>query len=334
MTSPLFDFVIHTAGHLQSSSLGITSCAFKYSTYSCPEHQPTATFSLSIQYFPHCGLLTGTMSTPTSGGTFPFLAFPPELRNTVYRFCSPQSTRFVVGGSKCMRAPEEEGDCQTIAGIEHETTTSSEQNADPVGPTTSAHTDLRSSLPQLLRTCRQIHNEAKALLYNNNCFQIHFREGLQAIPPESRKEIRHMVLSLFYINPYFHDPEHEAGRYIETWAELLSGLSSLQLIVADSFPGRNLDEWEKVLKMHLEFIDQHIPPHVKVEVDTDGDESTRQLVNDNISNLCTFEQLVARNEFFERGMFAWIDPDFDLDLDWDDRIDSDGPDYYLYYQFY
>lgn len=143
-----------------------------------------------------------------------------------------------------------------------------------------------------------------------------------------------MVLSLFYNNPYFHDPEHEAGRYIETWAEVLNGLSSLQLVVANSFPGRTLNEWEKVLKMHLEFIDQHIPPHVKVEVDTDGDESTRQLVNDNISNLCTFDQLVAGDQFFERGMSAPIHRVFDLDLDLDDLIDSDDPDYYLYYQFY
>ncbi|RBR09330.1 uncharacterized protein FIESC28_09938 [Fusarium coffeatum] len=233
--------------------------------------------------------------------------------------------RFILCGSSCKRAPDEEGDIQTIADIEHETTTSSEQNADSVGPITSAHTDLRSSLPQLLRTSRQIHNEARALLYNNNCVHVHFGEELRIVLPKYRKEIRHMVINLYYTNPFLHEPEHEEGRYLEAWPELLSGLCSLQLIVS-CLSWYNPDEWAEVMKMHLEFIDLHIPPQVKVEVDTDGDESTRQLVNDNISNLCTFERLAAGDEFFKRGVFARSDRDYDLDLDLDERSSEDDDD--------
>ncbi|KAH7183389.1 uncharacterized protein B0J16DRAFT_322123 [Fusarium flagelliforme] len=173
------------------------------------------------------------MSTPSSGGTFPFLAFPPELRNRIYRFCSPQNTCFIIGGGSCMRAPDEEGDIQAIS--------------------------------------------------------------------ESRKEIRHMVLFLDWDNLHFCLPRQE-DRYIETWAELLSGLSTLHLIVGPSpRPGCYPNGWPELLKKHLEFIDQHIPPHLEVVVDTDGEESTNQLVDETISNHCTFEQLAAGDGVFKRG---------------------------------
>ncbi|KAJ4138554.1 hypothetical protein NW768_002397 [Fusarium equiseti] len=216
---------------------------------------------------------------------------------------------------------------QTIAGLEHETGTSSEQNPGPEAPVMSTHTDHQSALPQLLRTCRQIQNEAKSLLYNNNYFQIDFGKQLQMFRPESRREIRHMVLGLDWSYLFYRLPR-EYGRYIETWAELLGGLSTLHLIVGRNSRWHPPDEWHQVLKRHLEFIDQHIPPHVEVVVDTDGNESSRQLVDETISNDCTFEQLAAGDEIFERGIFAPIYPGFDLDQhspEDDEFIDDEDP---------
>ena len=140
-----------------------------------------------------------------------------------------------------------------------------------------------------------------------------------------------LALEWDYLHP--HLPAQDSW-YLDTWAELVSGLSTLQLIVGYqavySFPPK---EWHELLKPHLEFINRHIPPHIKVVVDTDGDESFDQLVDEIISNHCTFEQLAAGDDVFGRGVFANLGDATDLDTDSsedDEFIDEDDPYYSLY----
>lgn len=151
--------------------------------------------------------------------------------------------------------------------------------------------------------------------------------------PESRKEIRHLALALEWDYLQLRLPAQDSW-YLGTWAELLSGLFTLQLVVGYhavyTFP---LNEWHELLKPQLEFINQHIPPQMKVVVDTDGDESVDQLVDEIISNHCTFEQLAAGDDVFGRGVFANLGDATDLDTDSsedDEFIDQDDPYYSLY----
>jgi len=274
------------------------------------------------------------MSTPSSGGTFPFLAFPPELHNRIYRFCSPQSMRFIIEPGSCIRASDEEGDIQTIADIEHDTTTSSRQNPGPVGPATSAYTDLRSSLSQLLQTCRQIHSEAAPLLCRSNTFEIDVYidtqwHKLNISEPYLQKEIHHVTLVILCHNP--EDPK-DPDTTDPMWVDLLGGLSTLEIVIQHptSFfikngylPALLNDaEWNIVLKRRLEVIKRLVSEGIEFKVDVDEDDSLNKMVEEAIPNRFTFGDLEPGYHIFQP--FKSTDA---LDMESGDEYSDDSGEY-------
>ncbi|RFN54192.1 acetyl-coa synthetase-like protein [Fusarium flagelliforme] len=168
------------------------------------------------------------MSTSSPQDTFPFLSLPPELRQRIYGFCGPQHERFDIYYSTASDDHE------------HSVVRDREQR---VGP---------SSFPQLLRTCRQINNEDKSLLYRNNVFVS--SRILLARPwpkmnffgPESQKEIRHMSFRLSW--PHI-DLKEDICPVDESRANMLGSLSTLELVVANTFHIGDVEEEPHLLQI-------------------------------------------------------------------------------------
>lgn len=116
------------------------------------------------------------MSTSLTQDTFPLLSLPPELRQRIYGFCGPQHERFYI--------------CSIYSYPQNQLEIGGDRMVE-----LSVHPAEKDSLPQLLRTCRQMNNEAKRLLYRNNIFEASRILTMRPWPkmeffgPESQKEI-------------------------------------------------------------------------------------------------------------------------------------------------
>ncbi|CAG7557450.1 unnamed protein product [Fusarium equiseti] len=232
------------------------------------------------------------MSTSSPEDTFPFLSLPPELRQHIYGFCTPLNERFDIHTfypeRKVVR-DRERRDARLV-------------------------TARKSSLPQLLRTCRQINNEAKRLLYRNNVFvssKLLINRPwpkMKFFGPESQKEVRHMSFRLS--RPGF-DFTNDTCPIDESWANMLGSLSTPELIVANYYHGESEDannyydgKWTKNLKDKLEAIKRLVPEDTRIMVDVDGNRPLLKVFGEIVPNRCIFGRLESRDELFRRGKYT------------------------------
>jgi hypothetical protein len=172
-----------------------------------------------------------------------------------------------------------------------------------------------SALPGILLLCRQIYDEATAMLYGGNTFEVLLHGTGQTdlarlFNPDLRKKMRKILLVLRPMGVSY-QPSFRMDPSI--WNDIFDGLVILGIIAEQpepsyqwlqADPGRDFEEWKTWLTSIMEYLTHAVPDTARIVVDANREGDTENIIRRFMPGRCQFQCLRAADFIFKRGIYS------------------------------